>query len=99
MAYKNLGRKMPAKGLDRIAWSSLVLGLWISTYWVAYRLNFATALDSLTAWFPLYYPGQFISWTMEWGKLYPRIFIPALVVSALGFLGFIIISRKSKAQK
>ena len=98
LAYKNVDRKMPAKGLGKLAWFSLIAGLWVPTYWVASRLNFHPDLSSLIDGYPVYVPGQVIYWAMNWGGYYPNVFIPALLVVALSFVAFITLSRKAKAQ-
>jgi type IV secretion system protein VirD4 len=98
LAYKDVNRKLPPKGLVALGFFSLIAGLWLNTYWVAYKLNFAPALGSLVDWLPVYIPGQFISWAMKWGKHYPNIFIPAIIASTAFFLIFLFLIRKPKKK-
>jgi hypothetical protein len=98
LAYKNVDRKLPAKGLAKLGWLTLIAGLWIPTYWVAARFNFHPDLMSLVPGYPVYLPGQVIYWAMDWAQYYPRVFIPALMVVAVSMVAFIAISRKSRAK-
>jgi hypothetical protein len=95
LAYKNVDRKMPAKGLVYIACGALLAGLVIPTYWVAARLNFHPELGNWAEGFPLnlYLPGQILYWAVRWGHLYPSIFLPALAVLFVGFVVFCAIIR------
>ena len=98
MAYKDVNRKLPPKGLVPLGWFALIVGLWIPTYWVAYKLNFAPALNSLVDGLPVYIPGQALYWAMTWGELYPSMFLKAILVSAASFLVFAFLVRKSRAE-
>lgn len=98
MSYKNVDRKMPAKGLVTIGVVGILASLWVPTYWVASRLNFADVLGPMVPGWPVYYPGQAIDWAMTWGPSYPKTFIPALAVMMVGvFLsGLLIKSSKDE---
>lgn len=96
MVYKNVDRKLPAKGLEKLGWLALVAGLWVPTYWVASQFNFHPDLFSLFPGIPVYLPGQVIYWAMNLAKYYPSVFIPALFVVFASMLAFIAMVRKSK---
>lgn len=99
MAYKNLDRKMPAKGTKRIGWFGFLASLWVPTYWAASELGYHYQLESLIPGLPVYYPGQVISWAMTWGRFYPSIFIPALLVLAIGMAISILVIRNGGRSK
>ena len=96
MAYKNVDKKLPAKGLAKLGWGVLIAGLWIATYWAAFRLGFHPDLFSLIPGLPVYLPGQVFYWGMTWGSVYPQIFVPALLVCAVSMFVFIRLVRKSR---
>jgi type IV secretion system protein VirD4 len=98
LAYKDVNRRLPPKGLVALGLFSLIAGLWLTTYWVAYKLNFAPALGSLVAWVPVYVPGQAFYWAMKWGQYYPSIFIPAIIVSTAFFMICLFLIRKPKKK-
>lgn len=98
MAYKNVDRKLAPKGLATLGWGVLIAGLWIPTYWAAFRLGFHPDLSSLIPGLPIYLPGEVIYWGMNWGSVYPSIFVPALMICAVSFLAFIALVRKSSAE-
>jgi mannose/fructose/N-acetylgalactosamine-specific phosphotransferase system component IIC len=98
MVYKNVDRKLPAKGLAKLGWAILIAGLWIATYWAAFRLGFHPGLFSLVPGLPVYFPGEVIYWGMNWASDYPQIFAPALLLCAVSFFVFIALVRKSRGD-